>query len=456
MQDVLPLPVALAAERQVEQLKRFPYFHRLIGEGRSGKVHQAVHRETGAMVALKELKSHERAAGTDKLLKEYRLMMAVPSHRNVVQALGIFEFSDRVYLVQEYCGGGTLMEWIDGVFTRNADKHRGPAEVTAAATLHGGRFVTSTFTAEESTASRPTLIVGEKLLRHYAHDLLSGLMQIHDARLLHRDVKPHNTFLHSDGSLKLGDFGISRIFLPEDDLQGGVPAAASSFHLEGTPLYWAPEVITDGNHSVHSDIWAVGATLCHVATGYPPWYHVQSNQLETLILHIGKTYQRWLRLTPERSSEDVPSELWHPRLPLGLSRLADDFFHVLFALKPSDRQTCSELLHHPWLAELSGVPMNSSTDRHRGGVEEPFFAVDANRPTAMRNGGNTGGISPACGMTIAAPSTSSLYLDDDGDDPDRRFSVDAANRPVRTGAGLPVTSCSVGLSASPQDPQRFQ
>lgn len=88
-------------------------------------------------------------------------------------------------------------------------------------------------------------------------DLLRGLEAVHRLGLVHRDVKPSNVFVLSDGA-KLGDFGIARTSSDgERDSHGG----------EGTPDYMAPEQVAGKPFTPRSDIYSVGPVLYETVTG---------------------------------------------------------------------------------------------------------------------------------------------------------------------------------------------
>src|SRR5439155_1437370 len=83
-------------------------------------------------------------------------------------------------------------------------------------------------------------------------EVLQGLSYAHERGVIHRDVKPSNVRIASDGSVKIMDFGIAR--LQSADVTG-------SGAIVGTPTYMAPEQITNGAISPATDIFAVGCVL---------------------------------------------------------------------------------------------------------------------------------------------------------------------------------------------------
>ena len=75
---------------------------------------------------------------------------------------------------------------------------------------------------------------------------------IHEKHILHRDIKSSNIFLTSNGTIKIGDFGIAKI------LEGTCDAANT---IVGTPYYLSPEVCENKPYNYKSDIWALGCVL---------------------------------------------------------------------------------------------------------------------------------------------------------------------------------------------------
>jgi NIMA (never in mitosis gene a)-related kinase len=84
-----------------------------------------------------------------------------------------------------------------------------------------------------------------------------ALLYIHEKRILHRDIKTQNIFLSSNGTIKLGDFGISKV------LENSVSSAKT---VVGTPYYLSPEACENQPYNSKSDIWALGCVLYELCT----------------------------------------------------------------------------------------------------------------------------------------------------------------------------------------------
>ena len=93
--------------------------------------------------------------------------------------------------------------------------------------------------------------------------MAAGLQAIHDAGIIHRDIKPNNIMLEGSGPevrLSITDFGLARAHQTEQwSLGKGVVA--------GTPEYMAPELLAGGEPSQASDLFAFGVVLHQLFTG---------------------------------------------------------------------------------------------------------------------------------------------------------------------------------------------
>jgi hypothetical protein len=190
-----------------------------------GEVYEAEHLEHGRRVALKVL--NQRLAGDGdraRFLREGQLAASL-NHPNAVYVFGSEEISGTPVIAMELVAGGTLKDAVD---------RDGPMAPAAAV---------------------------DAILQ-----VVAGLDAALACGFLHRDVKPSNCFIDPDGTVKVGDFGLSIPVLAPEVTQPGEMAT-----FQGTPQFASPEQLRGERLDARADIYAVGATLYYLLTGRPPF-----------------------------------------------------------------------------------------------------------------------------------------------------------------------------------------
>ncbi|MFN0253697.1 MAG: protein kinase domain-containing protein [Kofleriaceae bacterium] len=163
-----------------------------IGAGAMGMVYLATDRELERKIALK---LHKKRTGTEQLRRE-ALAMARLAHPNVVTVFEVGDHEGRTFVAMEYVAGTTMRAWLS---------------------------------AERRTTHEildTLLAAGE------------GLVAAHEAKLVHRDFKPENVLIGSDGRVRVSDFGLARETGREVPGATGIGASTG---IAGTPAYMAPE-----------------------------------------------------------------------------------------------------------------------------------------------------------------------------------------------------------------------
>lgn len=219
----------------------------LIGEGAFSKVYKGAwnrksscHKvEDEFYVAVKDFcligTSQQRQ---EMLLKELRALCQI-NCECLIKFEGAFLYDDTVTMVLEYMDRGSLDDLL---------KHNNKA---------GSRM-------------------DESFIAAISFQMLWGLAYLHHERIIHRDIKPGNVLIHSDGSIKLCDFGLAS--LNDRSLQTTVV---------GTTRYMAPERLRAKPYGRSSDIWSFGLVLLECLTGDIPWK--ESNSIVSLVITVEET-----------------------------------------------------------------------------------------------------------------------------------------------------------------------
>ncbi|MHC4932283.1 MAG: serine/threonine-protein kinase, partial [Planctomycetota bacterium] len=198
---------------------------RLLGKGAFGEVYLARDTVIRRPVALKVLSVEAETESTERLLKEARAIGNLDSpHIVTLYRVRPPAEGEGWMFEMEFVEGGPLSDLLSG------DAPLDP-ERSAAIT----------------------------------HELASALEAAHAGGLVHGDVKPGNVLLTRQGTVKLADFGLSRL-LTEASLE-----RSTSGQLAGTPSFLAPEVVNGTVATPASDIWSLGVVAYHLFNGRHPF-----------------------------------------------------------------------------------------------------------------------------------------------------------------------------------------
>ncbi|XP_041726266.1 serine/threonine-protein kinase 3 isoform X3 [Coregonus clupeaformis] len=189
-----------------------------LGEGSYGSVFKAIHKESGQVVAIKQVPVE---SDLQEIIKEISIMQQCDSPY-VVKYYGSYFKNTDLWIVMEYCGAGSVSDII--------------------------RLRNKTLTEDEiATILKSTL---------------KGLEYLHFMRKIHRDIKAGNILLNTDGHAKLADFGVAGQL---------TDTMAKRNTVIGTPFWMAPEVIQEIGYNCVADIWSLGITSIEMAEGKPPY-----------------------------------------------------------------------------------------------------------------------------------------------------------------------------------------
>ncbi|MEA5533132.1 serine/threonine-protein kinase [Crocosphaera sp. XPORK-15E] len=222
-----------------------------IGQGQFGQVYFALRRHRGDFVALKSLGP---GFPTNRFLREFAYLVSL-RHPNIVACQAIEYHAKGRYLVMDYCEGGTLRNLME-------------------------------------SSGQLSLEMSLKLII----DILAGLEQAHQHKIIHCDIKPENILLsltEQGWTAKITDFGIAKLSQESLNLPPG-----SGY--TGSPAYMAPERFY-GKYSYGCDLYSVGIILYELILGERPFSGLPS---DLMLAHLNQRI-----VVPERIAEPLKAIL---------------------------------------------------------------------------------------------------------------------------------------------------
>ncbi|KAK3146037.1 hypothetical protein QOZ80_3BG0260700 [Eleusine coracana subsp. coracana] len=198
---------------------KYELLHEL-GKGSYGAVYKARDLRTQELVAVKIISLTEGEEGYEDIRGEIEMLQQC-SHPNVVRYFGSYQGEEYLWIIMEYCGGGSVADLI-GVTEEPLD---------------------------------------ESQIAYICREALKGLAYLHSIFKVHRDIKGGNILLTEQGEVKLGDFGVAAQL---------TRTMSKRNTFIGTPHWMAPEVIQESRYDGKVDVWALGVSAIEMAEGMPP------------------------------------------------------------------------------------------------------------------------------------------------------------------------------------------
>ncbi|KAI9811370.1 MAG: hypothetical protein M1827_005530 [Pycnora praestabilis] len=298
-------------------------FLELIGKGSFGRVFKCKDLLSHKIVAVKiinvdqsdyQLNPREANETIKDFINEITVLQQLKDSnaKNVNVIYETFPVHSQLWIVSEYCPGGSL-----------------------------------------HTLMRAGLQPGldEKYIIPIARELAEALKSVHDAGIIHRDVKAANVLVSEDGRLQLCDFGVSGVLQTKLDKRSTII---------GTPYWMPPEMHKATTQQIgygnEVDGWAYGCTIYEIATGLPPNAKTRPEMLGIVLMKAprleGGNYSNALRefsaYCLEERAKDRPSMgtiLKHP--------------YVANTSKKYPTNSLKELIERYWRWEQSGGQRNS-------------------------------------------------------------------------------------------------
>jgi serine/threonine protein kinase len=363
-----------------------------VGVGNFGVVLKARDRVTEDIVAIKQVPLGDTdKEELDSIIKEVEILQMC-DHPNVVRFFGTYQSLGVLWIVMEYCEGGS----VDNVY----DLLRRP--------------------------------LSEPLIAYVCRETLLGLRYLHEHLIIHRDVKGSNILLTKDGQVKLADFGVSAALMH---------TLSRRNTFIGTALWMAPEVIVEKEYDYRADIWSLGITTIELAEGQPP--------------HFGMHMARAVFAIPHNDPPTLHAkERWSPQMngfirrlltkekesrPSAATMLMDPFLNPKVIASRVDMATVVEQL----------LMKRRSMDEAEGSNTDPstLTIVTRSSSTAGEDDDNA-----EEGPSMPADEAGSPWIDDHGGPPQpgaspasRRSAVAAAAAAATAGGGAQLGGLLVML-----------
>lgn len=258
-----------------------------IGTGATSTVFRANLTEFGKIVAVKaiDLEKNERQQIENEIFLQRQLL-----DKNIVQIYRVCEDKMWLYIIMEYVRGGPLTDILTVCY------------------------------------------LTEKNIAYFVKNVLEALIVVHDANLIHRDIKSDNVLVSRNGDVKITDFGYT------------APNSADLKNNEicGTPYWMAPELIKGEHYGKEVDIWSLGILCIELAEGAPPY--IKEQPMNALYLIVVKGVDGLKNKAK-----------WSPEF--------NDFVDSCLQQDPLRRPTARQLIRHPFLKETSSVQEIAALER---------------------------------------------------------------------------------------------
>jgi hypothetical protein len=218
-------------------------------------------------------------------------------------------------------------------------------------------------------------VADRALLKHIIHRTLVGIATLHSLGIMHRDVKPGNILVdEASGRVALTDYGLAKMF------EVGSSGSSESLGLVGTTVvdqhsadvftlcYRPPEVLMLAPYDFAADLWALGMSALHMASGNFISQRTGYATLLGIFSLLGS--EAAVRLPSFAGLEPFPFPRWTAQQcsrrlrrwagPLAQDPAAMDLVRRLLHFDPESRITAREALAHPWFSDMPAPQLRTA------------------------------------------------------------------------------------------------
>lgn len=300
-----------------------------IARGGMASVFMATDTRLDRVVAMKIMHAGlaDDPSFTERFVREARTVAQL-NHPNVVSVFDQGTDAELTYLVMEYVPGKTLREVMRNESPMNPAKAMG-----------------------------------------YMEQILVALSAAHAASMIHRDVKPENVLITPDGTVKVADFGLARAVSAATTATGGT--------LIGTVSYLAPEIVVNAGADARSDVYACGAILYEMLTGFKP--HTGDSPIQVAYKHVHEDVPKPSALV--HNLPDYVDALVQRTTARDRDRRTADALVMLQQVRQVRRALDAGLANDPELTQDLVPPFGEAEPVFR--VPPPLVDVSGNAPTVV-------------------------------------------------------------------------
>jgi len=210
-------------------------------------------------------------------------------HPNIIRLYETFYREKHIFFVQEICMAGDLLTYV-----------------------------------------RKRRILEERIAKYIMQQILKALHYLHSNNIIHRDIKLDNILLQQSGTIKICDFGVSKIVTHTE---------SDEADTSGTPAYLPPEAVLGKTTNFARDMWSAGVVLYAMLHGIVPFRGKTENELGNAILKC-----------EYKIRED-------------LSPNSIDLLRSLLCVNPNHRLSALEALNHEWFNDCIEIPLFTEEEK---------------------------------------------------------------------------------------------